>query len=83
MWPGPARPTSNPNLGVMFQHSSTAIDKLVYCFQFLVDDQELKKKIYEAIAEIEDLELLLLIVKARLIIAHNSVSLTSFHCPRD
>ncbi|EHA8586266.1 putative Casein kinase I protein isoform 1 [Cocos nucifera] len=66
------------NLGTICQASSKGIDKLADCFQFLADDQELKKKVYEAITEIEDLELQLM-VKAGSLIAHDSARLTSFH----
>ncbi|KAG1335144.1 hypothetical protein COCNU_03G012630 [Cocos nucifera] len=67
------------NFGIMCQASSKGIDKLADCFQFLIDDQELKKKVYEAIVEIEDLELHeSLMVKAGLLIARDSASLTYF-----
>ena len=63
----------------MCERSSKGIDKLADCFQYLTNDQEMKKKVYEAIAEIEDLGLHeSLMVKAGLIIAHDSASLTYF-----
>ncbi|KAG1361935.1 hypothetical protein COCNU_10G001540 [Cocos nucifera] len=66
------------NLEIMCQASSKGIDKLADYFQFLAYDQELKK-VYEAIAEIEDLELHeSLMVKAGLLIARDSASLTYF-----
>ncbi|EHA8590889.1 hypothetical protein COCNU_scaffold026604G000010 [Cocos nucifera] len=66
------------NLRAMCQASSKGIDKLTDCFQFLVDDQALKK-IYEAIVEIPDLVLHeSLMVKAGLIIARDSTSPTYF-----
>ena len=66
------------NIEAIYKASSKGIDKLTDYFQFLIDDHELKK-IYEEIAEIEDLELHeSLIVKAGLIITCDSVSLTCF-----
>ena len=67
------------NLEVMCERSSKGIDKLADCFQYLANDQEMKKKVYEAIAEIDDLGLHeSLMVKAGLIIARDSASLTYF-----
>ena len=63
----------------MCQSSSKGIDKLADCFQFLANDQEMKKKVYEAIAEIEDLGLHeSLMVKTGLIIVRDSASLIYF-----